>query len=136
MSGKVHNLLTLYRTGSHSSDWGKKTLYIILSVVIFSLIIDSMINFVADFIFQRIATFWGVALFVLFAGIYGAGQFFILDFVKQRTKDIRARSSSLNITQSINSGSVFTNCDPSILGLADIVNAAVLYSELNICLSD
>ena len=93
MSGKIYNLMTLFRRARILRKWGKKMFYIILIVVISSLIIDSIINSVADFIFDRIATFWGVALFVLFGGIYGAGQFFILKFVKQKTKDIRDRSS-------------------------------------------
>ena len=71
--------------------------YIVIIVVFSSLIVDSIINSVADFIFDRIATFWGIALFVLFGGIYGAGQFFILKFVKQKTKDIRDRSLYLNL---------------------------------------
>ena len=102
MNSKIYNLMSLLHKGtSHSSETGKRMFYIVIIVVFSSLIVDSIINYVADFIFDRIATFWGIALFVLFGGIYAGGQFFILKFVKQRTKDIRDRSLYLNITHRV-----------------------------------
>ena len=98
MNSKIYNLTSLLHKGtSQSPEMGKKMFYIVIIVVFSSLIVDSIINYVADFIFDRIATFWGIALFVLFGGIYAAGQFFILKFVKQKTKDIRDRSLYLNL---------------------------------------
>jgi hypothetical protein len=64
-------------------------------VLVATLIADSMIKTGADSISQELASNWGVALFIVIAAIYLAGQYFILGFVKQRTKQIRARYLSL-----------------------------------------
>src|SRR5687768_740078 len=52
--------------------------------------VDSQIAIVADFIPDRIATGWGMALFITVAAIFAAGQYFIVGYVKQRNKEIRA----------------------------------------------
>jgi signal transduction histidine kinase len=79
-----------------SSKVNNKTFFLIVATVIFALIVDAMINFVADFVYHRIASNWGITLFILIAIICGAGQYFILEFVKQKSKEIRSKSKYLN----------------------------------------
>ena len=56
---------------------------------------------VPDFLQDRIVSGSGIALFILIAASYVAGQYFILQFIKEKTKDIRSKSIQLNTTHRI-----------------------------------
>jgi signal transduction histidine kinase len=76
-------------------------IFFVISFFVVALMIDTLIGSIPDFIQDRIISNSGIALFILIAGAYIVGQFFILRFVKERTKEIRARSSLLQTTHKI-----------------------------------
>ncbi|HEY9388117.1 MAG TPA: HAMP domain-containing sensor histidine kinase [Nitrososphaeraceae archaeon] len=78
------------------SKINNKAFFLVVAAVIFALIIDAMINFVADFVSDRIVSNWGITLFILVAIVCAAGQYFILEFVKHKIKEIRSKSKYLN----------------------------------------
>jgi nitrogen-specific signal transduction histidine kinase len=85
------------------SSYGNKNLKIftVVSFLVFALIIDSLIGSVPDFLQDRIVSGYGIALFVLIASSYVAGQYFILQFIKEKTKEIRSKSFQLNTTHRV-----------------------------------
>ena len=78
-----------------------KTLLIIVSVLIAILIIDTVINNVVDFISNEIVSSWSIILFGFIAAVSAIGQYFILDFVKQKSKEIRTKSVYLKIMHTV-----------------------------------
>ena len=98
MSHKSFNFLAPVKRAFFAGELGHNSFYIMLIAVISALIIDSLLNWVADFIYQNLVTFWGVTLFFLLASVYLLGQYFILRFVKSKSKDIRSKSPFLNLT--------------------------------------
>lgn len=98
MSRNIHNPLAPLRQIFFSGEASRLSFYIIISVVISALLIDTLLNYVADFIFEGLVTFWGVTLFFILASIYLLGQYVILQYLKSRTKDVRSKSPFLNAT--------------------------------------
>src|SRR5918995_2511642 len=98
MGRNIHGFLAPLRQLFISGEASRFAFYIIISVVISALIIDTLLNTVADFIFEGLVTFWGVTLFFIFASIYVLGQYIILQYLKSRTKDARSKSPFLNTT--------------------------------------
>jgi nitrogen-specific signal transduction histidine kinase len=85
------------------SSYSKKNykIFTVVCFLVFALLIDTLIGNVPDFLQDRIVSGPGIALFVMIAASYVAGQYFILQFIKQKTKDIRSRSIQLNTTHRI-----------------------------------
>jgi hypothetical protein len=98
MSHKSFNFLAPVKSAFFAGELGRNSFYIVLIAVISALIIDSLLNWVADFIYQNLVTLWGVTLFFLLACVYLLGQYFILRFVKFKSKDIRSKAPLLNLT--------------------------------------
>jgi signal transduction histidine kinase len=98
MGRNINNFLAPLGQIFFSGEASRLSFYIIISVVISALIIDTLLNTVADFIFERLVTFWGVTLFFILASIYVLGQYIILQYLKSRTKDARSKSPFLNTT--------------------------------------
>ncbi|HVD37056.1 MAG TPA: hypothetical protein VNB68_06620, partial [Nitrososphaeraceae archaeon] len=70
-------------------------------VVIITIIVDSEVGFVADFIPVQLSSSTGIAVFIAIAIIFAITQHFILAYVKQSNKETRARALHLDITQII-----------------------------------
>jgi hypothetical protein len=56
-----------------------------------------MINQVSDFIVPYLVSGWGIALFIIICSVTIIGQYFILSFVKQKSKEINAKNEYLKI---------------------------------------
>jgi hypothetical protein len=69
-----------------------------MSVVIFTIIVDSEIGVVADFIPSQLSSSWGIAIFIGIAIIFAGTQYFIFAYVTQTNKGIRARAPHLDLT--------------------------------------
>jgi hypothetical protein len=80
------------------SRFNGKRLLILMSVVIFTIIVDSEIGVVADFIPSQLSSSWGIAMFIGIAIIFAGTQYFILAYVTQTNKEIRARALHLDLT--------------------------------------
>jgi signal transduction histidine kinase len=76
-------------------------IFLVISFLVIALMIDTLVGQIPDFIQDKIISNSGIALFVLISTAYIVGQFFILKFVKERTKEIRARSSQLQTTHKL-----------------------------------
>jgi hypothetical protein len=75
-----------------------KRLLILMGVVIITIIVDSEIGLVADFISEQISSNVGLATFVGMAIIFAVTQYFILIYIKQTNKENLARALSLDLT--------------------------------------
>lgn len=70
-------------------------------VVIVTLMIDSEIGYIADFIPEQLSSRVGVAAFIGIAIIFAVTQYFILTYVKQSNKENRARALYFEVIHSI-----------------------------------
>ena len=70
---------------------------IVTLVLILALIVDTMINYVVDFLVSSITTGWGIAAFISIFVIFGTGQYFILDYIKRKSKEIRLKYVSFRM---------------------------------------
>ena len=69
-------------------SWKKmtRTCLIVMAVVIFALVSDTMINQVSDFLAPQLISNFGVALFVLFAIIFGITQYIVLQLYQEENR--------------------------------------------------
>jgi hypothetical protein len=83
------------------SRFDSKKFLILMVVVIITVMIDSEIGVVADFIPKQLSSNVGIAAFIGISIIFAVSQYFILAYVKQSNKETRARALHLNLTHSI-----------------------------------
>jgi hypothetical protein len=76
---------------------GKKLL-ILVSILVVTFMVDSQIGYIADFIPERLATNEGIALFIGIAVVFAIGGILILQYVKTKIKESRARALHLHAT--------------------------------------
>jgi hypothetical protein len=74
----------------------KKRFLTLMLVVILTIMVDSTIGRVADFIPEQLSSSDGIAAFIAIAVIFAITQYFILAYVKQSNQDTRARILHLN----------------------------------------
>ena len=84
-------------TLSISGKWNMKILTVISIIVIAILIVDTMVNQVADFLVPQITSDFGIASFIVIVILSAVGQYFFLEFIKRKTSEIRARAIYLKI---------------------------------------
>jgi len=83
------------------SRFDSKKFLILMVVVIITVMIDSEIGVVADFIPKQLSSNVGIAAFICISIIYAVSQYFILAYVKQSNKETRARALHLHLTHII-----------------------------------
>jgi hypothetical protein len=66
-------------------------------IAIATLIADTMVNQVADFLVPQITSDFGIPSFTVIVILSAIGQYFFLEFIKRKTSEIRARSIYLKI---------------------------------------
>ena len=66
-------------------------------VVIITILVDSQIGYIADFIPEQLSSSVGVAAFIAIAIIFAVTQYFILGYVKQSNKENKARALHLSL---------------------------------------
>src|SRR5918993_1236981 len=76
------------------AGYSTRKFFIVISIVVSSLIIDSSLSNISDII--RVSTSWGFAAFIAVVIIYAIGQYLVLEFVKQRSRGIRSKSPHFN----------------------------------------
>jgi hypothetical protein len=67
-----------------------KKLFVIVSIIIALLTVDVSLNSATAV--TSIAVGWGIPTFITIVIAYGIGQYFILELVKRKSKDIRVKS--------------------------------------------
>lgn len=65
-------------------DKNDKNILIVVTILIFVLVSDTMINQVSDFLVPQLISDFGIVLFCIFGVIAGICQYFILDYVKRK----------------------------------------------------
>jgi hypothetical protein len=75
-----------------------KKLLIVMGFVIITILIDSEIGVIADFIPEQISSSVGLATFLGIAIIFAVAQYFILSYIKQSNKETRAKALNLDLT--------------------------------------
>lgn len=95
MNGQISQVLSQLR---HNSNFH---IYVVICFLMVALIIDALISTVVDFLQDRITSNIGMGLFILVGCAFVAGQYFILQFIKEKTKDIRSKSRALNIVHKL-----------------------------------
>ena len=93
------NRQNIIRKSFYGND--RLKIFLVITFLVVALMIDALFVSIPDFIQDRIISGPGIGLFILITAAYIIGQFFILKFVKERTKEIRAKSSLLQITHKI-----------------------------------
>jgi hypothetical protein len=94
--------LRILSTGfSLVSRFDSKKILILMVVVIITVMIDSEIGVVADFIPKQLSSNVGIAAFIGISIIFAVSQYFILAYVKQSNKETRARALHLYLTHII-----------------------------------
>jgi signal transduction histidine kinase len=73
------------------TEYSNRKFLVIISIVISALIIDISLSNISDLI--SVSTSWGFVTFIAIAIVYAIGQYLILDFVKQKSKNLRFRLS-------------------------------------------
>lgn len=74
-----------------------KKIFVIFCVVVALLIPDIMINYVSDFIVPILISSWSILFFVIITAVYTVGQYYILKYVNQNSREVRAKDRYLNI---------------------------------------
>lgn len=74
-----------------------RTVLIIFCVVMAFLIPDIMINYVSDFIVPILISSWSIFFFVIICAVYSVGSYFILRFVSENSREIRAKDRYFNM---------------------------------------
>jgi hypothetical protein len=81
-----------------TSRIGGKKLLILMSILVVTFMVDSQIGYIADFIPERLVTNEGIALFIGIAVVFAIGGILILQYVKTKIKESRARALHLHAT--------------------------------------
>jgi hypothetical protein len=112
-NSRIHHVVNYY---------SERKLFIVFFVFMVALIVDSSFHSVADMIRDQIVSFWGVVLFVAIAVVYAFGQFFILEMVKAKNRQL---SGSIGISEYVT-----TIAQYALTSIIVIVVLEVLFSSL------
>ncbi len=74
-----------------------RAILVIFCIMVAVLIPDIMINYVSDFIVPILISSWSIFFFVIICAVYSVGQYFILRFVSENSREIRAKDRYLNM---------------------------------------
>jgi hypothetical protein len=67
-------------------------------VLMVALIVDNSFSINADILGDQVVSFWGIVLFVAIAAVYAFAQFFILEMVKAKNRQVLG---SIGISQNV-----------------------------------
>src|SRR5688572_13388511 len=73
------------------SKFDNKKFLILMIIVNITVMIDSQIGYVADFIPNQLSSIWGIGVFLGLVVIFTISQYFILSFLKELKKENKNR---------------------------------------------
>ena len=79
------------------SRFDSENLLILMGFVIITILVDSEIGVIADFIPEQISSSVGLAAFIGIAILFAATQHFILSYIKQSNKEARPKAFNLDL---------------------------------------
>lgn len=86
---------------SHVRETSNYQIYILISFLLSALVLDALISTVSDFLQDRIVSPVGISLFIIIAFAFVASQYFVLQYIKEETREIRSKSPYLNIVHKL-----------------------------------
>jgi hypothetical protein len=78
----------------HILNYNDKKLFVVVFILMVALVVENSFSQVADVVREQIVSFWGVVLFVSMSVVYAFGQFFILEIVKAKNRDVTGSTST------------------------------------------
>jgi hypothetical protein len=81
--------------------FSNRKLFVFFLVVLIAQIVDETIGNLSDILRDFAISFWGVALFIAIAAIYGFGQYFILGMVRAKNKEQEIKRMHFNVIEKI-----------------------------------
>jgi hypothetical protein len=111
-NSRIHHIVNYYN---------ERKLFIVFFVLMVALIVDNSFHSVADMVRDQIVSFWGVVLFVAIFVVYAFGQFFILEMVKAKSRQL---SGSTGISENVT-----TIAQYALTSIIVIVILQVLFSS-------
>jgi hypothetical protein len=78
-----------------------KRLFTLMLVVIVTVVVDSQIGYIADFIPEQLSSNGGISVFVVFAAVFAITQYLILAYVKKSNRETRQREPHLRILHTV-----------------------------------
>lgn len=104
------------------SKYENKLILVLMSVVITALLVDTLLAKISNFISASLS--WRMPVFMVIVAIYVAGQYFVLDSFRRKSKEIRMRKNlQLNLAYKIITVSQY------------ILSAIILYVVLQMVLT-
>ena len=76
-------------------------MFIVLTILIFVLVSDTMINQVSDLLAPQLVSDFGIALFYVFVAIFGITQYLVLQYTKRKISYQYVKSSSTRLMYKI-----------------------------------
>jgi hypothetical protein len=102
--------------------YSERKLLAVFFVFMVALIVDNSFSINADIFRDQIISFWGVVLFVTIALVYAFGQFFILEMVKAKNRQVSSGSNG-------KSENVITIAQYALTSIIAIVILEILFSS-------
>ncbi|HEX9318909.1 MAG TPA: hypothetical protein VF884_08240 [Nitrososphaeraceae archaeon] len=72
-----------------------KNMLILIAMVIFVTVSDTMINQVADYLASQLVSEFGISLFIFFAIVFGFSQYILLRYIKRKIAYMYSSSTSM-----------------------------------------
>jgi hypothetical protein len=92
-----------------------------------ALIVDSSFHSVADMIRDQIVSFWGITLFVAIFVVYAFGQFFILEMVKAKNRQL---SGSIGISKNVTTISQYALTSIIVIVILEVLFSSQYHRDL------
>jgi signal transduction histidine kinase len=94
-------------------------------VLISAIIVDATFSNVSDIMAKQLASPWGIALFTFItAAIFGAGQYLLLGFANQTTRDLRIKKPFFNLIYKI-----VTNVQYVLMAILFFIVTSIVFSS-------
>jgi hypothetical protein len=117
-NSRIHHIVNYY---------SERKLFIVFFVFMVALIVDSSFHSVADMIRDQIVSFWGITLFVAIFVVYAFGQFFILEMVKAKNRQL---SGSIGISENVTTISQYALTSIIVIVILEVLFSSQYHRDL------
>jgi hypothetical protein len=107
--------------------YSERKLFIVFFVLMVALIVDNSFSINADILRDQIVSFWGVVLFVAIFAVYAFGQFFILEMVKAKNRQL---SGSIGISKNVTTISQYALTSIIVIVILEVLFSSQYHRDL------
>ncbi len=118
-NSRIHHLVNYY---------SERKLFIVFFVLMVALIVDNSFSINADILRDQIVSFWGVLLFVAIFAVYAFAQFFILEMVKAKNRQVL--SSSIGISENATTIAQYALTSIIVIVILEVVFSSQYHRDL------